>query len=412
MCSVLLKPIKIMRKEQFMVGIGIDVAKNKSTVAIIGSNNEMVLTPTDFYHKEDKLNELISIINSIPDKYFIVMEHTGHYHYPILKKLEDEHLPVSVMNPYVIKKYGDVQIRKAKTDKKDACLLARFALEKADLLPKYSAIDAKYADLRFLSRQYDQAVAMRTKAKVQLSNLIDEVMPNIGSVFRARQSGHCDVLYDFIGKFENFENIKSVSEKKFTERFMKWAKSKGYRNAIMKAQTIYELSQDSIPTRTANVSTSIAVQQCLQMLRTSEEASNEILAQMQSIAYTLPEYQIVRSMKGVGDILAPRLIAEVGNIQRFTSAKALVAYAGIDAPPYQSGQYEGTQRHISKRGSAVLRKICFEIMMALKISKPSEDNAAYLFMIKKESEGKPKNVAKIAGINKFLHIYYARLSSI
>lgn len=43
------------------------------------------------------------------------MDHTGHYHYPILKKLDDEHLPVIVMNPYVIKKYGDVQIRKAKT---------------------------------------------------------------------------------------------------------------------------------------------------------------------------------------------------------------------------------------------------------------------------------------------------------
>lgn len=67
---------------------------------------------------------------------------------------------------------------------------------------------------------------------------------------------------------------------------------------------------------------------------------------MQSIAYTLPEYSIVRSMSSVGDRLAPRLMAEIGEVRRFTSAKALYAYAGDDSPPYQSGQCEGTNRHI------------------------------------------------------------------
>ena len=46
----------------------------------------------------------------------------------------------------------------------------------------------------------------------------------------------------------------------------------------------------------------------------------------------------------------------------YHSGKALVAYAGIDAPPYQSGQFIGTKRHISKRGSSTLRKIGYELM--------------------------------------------------
>ncbi|WP_367566848.1 transposase [Lacrimispora sp.] len=66
--------------------------------------------------------------------------------------------------------------------------------------------------------------------------------------------------------------------------------------------------------------------------------------------------------------------------------KALIAYAGIDAPPYQSGQFTGTQRKISKRGSASLRKIGYEVMWCLKTHKSSKEDAVYEFILKKERE--------------------------
>ena len=68
---------------------------------------------------------------------------------------------------------------------------------------------------------------------------------------------------------------------------------------------------------------------------------------------------------------------------------------------------EKLDRHISKRGNAALRKYCFEVMQALKLTRP-QDDPVYLFLLKKEQEGKPYNVAKMAGVNKFLRIYYAR----
>ena len=105
---------------------------------------------------------------------------------------------------------------------------------------------------------------------------------------------------------------------------------------------------------------------------------------MNELAKKLPEYEVVKKMKGVGDKIAPRLIAEIGDVRRFKNAKSLIAYAGIDAPPYQSGQFEGTNRHISKRGSRSLRKCGYEVMMALKSSKPKEDNAVYEYMLQKD----------------------------
>ena len=79
---------------------------------------------------------------------------------------------------------------------------------------------------------------------------------------------------------------------------------------------------------------------------------------------------------------------------------------------YQSGQYTGTKRRISKRGNSALRKTGYEVMKSLKSHPPKTDTRVYDFIIKKENEGKSKKQAKIAGLNKFLQIYYARVMEI
>lgn len=137
-----------------------------------------------------------------------------------------------------------------------------------------------------------------------------------------------------------------------------------------------------------------------------------ILAQMRSLANELKEYETVMAMPGVGNILGPRIIAEIGDTRRFHNGSALVAYAGLDAPPYQSGTFMGTNRHISKRGSSSLRKTEYEIIRFLKCVKPTKDTAVYDFLLKKEAEWKPLRVAKIAALNKFLRIYYARVKEL
>jgi transposase len=75
-----------------------------------------------------------------------------------------------------------------------------------------------------------------------------------------------------------------------------------------------------------------------------------------SWAKSLKEYKVVRAMPGVGDKLAPRLIAEIGDIRRFHNGSSLIAYAGLDAPPYESGNFTATKRKISKRGSSIYVK--------------------------------------------------------
>ena len=180
-----------------------------------------------------------------------------------------------------------------------------------------------------------------------------------------------------------------------------------------KAAELYDLASDGIPTLSANTpSTKMLVLEAIRILREIDSTLFKIITRMKELTKSLPEYETVRSMGGVGDVLAPKLIVEIGDIRRFHNGKALIAFAGIDAPSYQSGQFTGTNRKISKRGSKVLCKIGYETMRVLKTHKAPEDDAVYRFILKKESEGKSKRQAKIAGLNKFLRIYYARVNEV
>ncbi len=154
--------------------------------------------------------------------------------------------------------------------------------------------------------------------------------------------------------------------------------------------------------------TKIVVLEAVRVLREIEISRDTILSQMQAFAKTLPEYSVIRELPCIGDTLAPRIIAEIGDVRRFKNKHSLIAYAGIDAPPYQSGNFNATERHISKRGNSYLRKTGYEIMQSIIQHKP-EGYAVYEFIQKKRSEGKCGKEAMIAGLNKFLRIYYGKV---
>lgn len=104
-------------------------------------------------------------------------------------------------------------------------------------------------------------------------------------------------------------------------------KKKGYRPSKTKAAAIYALAKDGIPTLPSNTpSTKMLVLESVRVLREVDPTLALILAQMQELASSLPEYPVVRDMEGVGSVLAPRLITGIGDFCRFHSGKALLAF--------------------------------------------------------------------------------------
>lgn len=388
--------------------VGIDVSMGKSTIAIISTDGEVISEPFEIEHTKSGFNLILEKIKDIPkDNIKFVMESTGIYCKSLLKIIIDNGYFATVENPLTIKKYCDINIRKVKTDKKDALKIACYGSERWHKLIKYTPFDEIYSELRFLSRQYDEQMSLKVMKKIHLSGLIEVTFPGLKKIFNG--DSVYMLMLDVYKKYYHPNLVLSKSKSSFIKDVEKISKKTGHRIGMRVAEEMYSLANECIPSSPCNESTQLAVSNCVLLLQNLEEITNNIIAKMDELARQLPEFETVSNMSGVGNKIRSRLIAEIGDVRRFKNSNCLIAYAGIDVPPFQSGQFMATNRRITKRGNKHLRKVGYEAMKSLKTVKPTKDNAVYLFILKKENEGKGSITAKIAGLNKFLRIYYARV---
>ena len=396
-----------------MISVGMDISKGKSTVCLRSHTGEVLKEPFEIFHSEEDLDALCVLLQgcAAQDEVRVVMEATGIYHLPVLMHLQQAGFFVAVVNPLMMKKFAAQNIRRGKNDKRDAIKIAAYGIEKWYRLENFTPEKRLYEELRMYGRQYSHYIGLKIKAKQNLSCLLERVMPGIVSLLPFDHTGMArkEKLLDFVEEYRHFEHIAAMEEDAFFESYKTWARRNGYHAGRKKAAEIYRLATGSITTLdVGRNSTQILLNHALHTLREIISVCAEILLAMKELATQLPEYQTVRSMNGVGDVLAVRLIAEIGDVRRFHSPGALIAYAGIDSPEFQSGTFSATKRHISKRGSALLRKIGYEVMQSLRRIH-CECDPVYCYMQKKEQEGKNKKVCKVAGMNKFFRIYYARV---
>ena len=385
-------------------GVGIDVSKGKSTVAILSAVGEVIEEPFEIKHDIEGLNFLEEKLKDIPNEDLkIVMEETGTYHLPVLGYLLDKGYFVVAENALKIKKYLDRGLRKAKTDKKDSYKLAEYTCNNWYKLNKVRENDEAYDNLRFLSRQYINNINVQVKQKNKFSNLCDLLFPGY---YQLLDENNFILGLEIFKKYYHPEIVTNKKQSQFVEEIDKLAKKLGHKGAgITLANKIYLLAQKTISPRPNNEYAQLSAISCADALILTIKTTTTIITEMDKLARELPEYDVISEMPGCGKKLTSRIIAEIGDVRRFKNAGSIIAYAGLDAPPYQSGQFEATNRHISKRGNKYLRKTGYEVMKSIKSSCRS-DNDLKSYIIKKENEGKLKKVAKIAGLNKFLRMYY------
>lgn len=394
-----------------MNAVGIDVSKGKSTVAVLRPFGEIVLSPFDVFHNPKELGELVTLLKSLDGETKVVMEYTGNYYLPIAQFLQNNGFFVSVINAILIHDYGNKSLRKAKTDKKDALKLASFALDRWLDLPSFSLSSDTRNLLKTYNRQYNQYNKLKVMLKNNLISLLDQTFPNANSLFNTpvrKDNGH-EKWIDFVLKYPHAECISRKSLSVFSKSYLSWCHKNGYKFSANKAQEIHDFACNCYPSLPLNESTTLLIASAISQLNCIAETLAHLASEMNRLASSLPEYNVVMSMFGVGSVLGSQLIAEIGDISRFHNKRALVAFAGLDAPPFQSGNFNAQSRSISKRGSASLRKTLFQIMSVI-LQQAPVDNAVFQFMDKKRFEGKHFYVYMTAAANKFLRIYYARVT--
>ena len=295
--------------------------------------------------------------------------------------------------------------------KKDAIKLANYGLDHWLTLPRYVPEEDTRLMLKTCYRQYQQYSKVQTMLKNNLISLLDTTFPDANRLFTSppRTDGS-EKWVDFVAAFWHCECVCGLSEKAFAAKYQKWCRKHGYHFSEDKALDIYASACGHFGVMPKTDTAKLLVEQAIFQLRATSAALAALKQEMQSLEASLPEYPVMMEMFGVGPTLGPQLMAEIGDVRRFHSKKALVAFAGIDAPPYQSGQMDVRSRSISKRGSAALRRTLFLVMGVYLQSAPMGE-PVYQFMDKKRSEGKPYRVYMMASANKFLRIYYASVTA-
>lgn len=396
-----------------MNAVGIDVSKGKSTVAVIQPFGVIVAEPFDVFHTDSGLKKLVSFIKSLSGETKVVMEYTGTYYEPIANALHYAGIFVSVVNPLVLNDYDTNRVRKVKTDKLDALKIASYVLDNWIKLRKYEPAETVRKTLQIMNRQCNKLNKILVMQKNSLIALLDCCFPNANTLFtspRRVSDGH-EKWVDFAMKFPHVDSVAKLSLSAFKAKYQSWCKKEHYNYSESKADQIHAYARTIVSTLPMTESVRKMVSDAAKLLNSTLEAIANLHNEMDSIASQLPEYETVMSLYGAGKVFCSQLIAEIGDVTKLKSSKSLVALAGIDPPPNQSGKDDPKSRRISKRGSPALRRTLFLIMTIYLQHQPA-DEPVYQFLDKKRAEGKPYKVYMIAAAHKFLRIYYARVKEV
>ena len=392
-----------------MNAVGIDVSSRKSTVAVLRPFGEVVQIPFDVHHSAEDLTTLAQRLKSIEGETRIVMEHTGRYYEGIAKVLHETGLFVSTVNPLLIKEYGNNSLRKVKTDKADAMKIARYALDNWAELRDYTPMDTIRYDLKTLNRQFQLASKQKTATANNLIALQEQSFPGIRKLFDSPvRSDGTQKWVDFTHDFWHADCVRGSSQNAFTERYRKWCKRNRYQFSMEKAAEVYALAQAAVVLVQKTSVIKTLVQEAANQLTAISRSVETYRTEMNKLASQLPEYPVVMQMYGVGESLGPQLMAEIGDVRRFQRKQSLVAFAGIDPAPNESGDYHSRSNKTTKRGSPYLRKTLFNIM-TIHLQRAPLDEPVFQFLDKKRAEGKPYYVYMTAAGNKFLRRYYAKV---
>ena len=394
-----------------MNAVGIDVSKDKSMVAVLRPFGEIVCSPFEVSHSPVSLDDLAALIKGLEGETRVVLEATGNYHLPVAVSLYKAGIFVSVVNPKLIHDFSENSLRKVKTDKKDSVKIANFALNNWLKLSRFVPEDETRTLLKSCYRQYQHYSKVNTLLNNNLISLMDSVFPSVNRLFSSppKADGHVKWI-DFIDTFWHCNCVSKLSIKAFSKKYQRWCQKLHYYFSESKASEIYDFACNHIGVLPDNEHTRFIVASAVSQLKASFAGLAELKKEMLSLAESLPEYPVVSSLYGVGSTLGPQLMAEIGDVRRFYSKKALVAYAGLDSPPNDSGQIVDNHKKISKIGAAPFRRTLF-LIMGVYLQNAPVNEPVFQFMDRKRTEGKPYKVYMMAAANKFLRRYYAIVSA-
>ena len=377
--------------------VGIDIGKNHHVASIVSPEGKQIGRSLRFATTHKGADSLMSFIfkNIGNSPCVFGMEATGHYWYPIYSFLKAKGYTIYVINPIQSDSLRKMYIRQTKNDSIDSFLIAEVI--RFGQFTTTSMADENILAMRQLCRYRDSVISSRTEIKLRISTIMEQIFPEYEKQF---SSLWLSTSMGILEKYLTPENIENAP----IDELFEIIKDKSHNKLTMKkAISIREAAADTFGIKIAQDAFSFQLKQLIDRM-------NFLDKQIEALDCQILEYYekfdcYLHTIPGIGMIAAATILAEIGDINRFKSSSALVAFAGIDPTVRQSGEFSSTHNHMSKRGSPYLRHAIFLAATTCSFHN-SPLNAYYK---KKRDQGKHHLTATGAVARKLTSVIYAVL---
>lgn len=378
-----------------MFYVGIDVASEKHDCCILNEKKKIIRS-FSFLNSPAGFQSLLSALSGIqPDEIKIGLEATGIYSENLSVFLRRKGFNVTTINPLLLKKHQcATTLRKTKTDKADAKGIARFIAEEGfqpDLPVSYHIQELKSLTRARFSFVQDRS-ALKNKVKRLVVLLFPELLEQFSDIFGASATA-------LLKQYPSAEKLAACHTDALAALLRKSSRGRFGR---AKAAYLKQLAKCSIgnhsPARVMELKMLLArIDLLSEQIKDYDKQIKIIMDELDSPVLTIP---------GIGYTLGATIIAEVGNISRFSSPAKLLAFAGLEPSIYQSGKFVPASGRMVKRGSPFLRWALLQAAGYV----PNYSSTFALYREKKLSEGKSAAVARSHVAKKLVRIIHSLMT--
>ena len=328
-----------------MLFCGIDIAKHKHAVLVVDDGGQIIQSAFSIDNSRSGFEQLAAALTALPDPVTIGLEATGHYWLALYDTLTQQGYPVTVINPLQVAAYRRSGIRKTKTDSTDAFWIADF-LRIANLRPTEQGLPI-FLQLRELSRFRFWLTDQIGDCKRKILCILDRVFPEYETLFSSV------FLKSSRALLKEAVSAQEIADFDLAELTHLLRNASRGRFGQPKAEAIQNAARHSVGVGFLVDAVRVQMHCLLQQIDLLQEQVTQLDAALAELMDQIPQH--ITSIPGIGPVTGAAILGEIGDVHRFDSVEKLVAYAGIDPTVYQTGQFQASEAHMSKRGSPYLR---------------------------------------------------------
>jgi transposase len=392
-----------MRKEDMGYDIycGIDIGKSKHYVTALDSSSERRILSSPLRQDEREIEELLNRLCTL-GKILVTVDQYGDIGRLVVAVAQRKGIDVAHLSPRTFRKAADTY-SELKTDAFDSYVIADVSRSTPRMIELLVPGTEAHDELKALCTLRCEIVKERTSYYNRLHENLQKISPPLEGLF-AKEALHADIALRLLEHYGGPTGFKKAGK----SRVIAWAgKLKNHRARGVKATgAVFEALQEMTVELPAAAIIEDEIKRLARRLIELEALEKKYNVAIKTRTDTMPEVALLKSMPGMGDILAASAVAEIGDITRFRNADHLASYAGVAPVKRESGKsVKGSRK--PRGGNRNLKGTLTKYAQIACIHDP----AAKAYYDKKRSQGKTHSQALLCLARRRLEVIYAMLSN-